>query len=393
MVCLQSMKKSLSRPEARTTRLRSNERSRSSSTRRSRGVAHRAPLRSQRRLGALADSRDHRRRRPAVLALPRGLWLALAAWRGPPLLRARRGSVRGGGRLGVRARRAATRARAAGRRCRTRARRGRGRGRRRGFGYRHASGLTVRAGAAAAGRPARLPVRRTRMRRPRAGRRSTRCRAPARRGGCRCCGAPRSPTTRAPASSTMDSVAETLPATAPCTMTRRPLTSLLMSAPSPMASSPLTRHAALDAAEDLEVALAAHAAAHERAAADRRYACSTGTLHVHVDVALERGPVRDGEPRRLDVADEAPAGEQVDAIGRGDVARHADRRPRATPRPRRPRRRRRASMVTGPSTESLPRTVPATTTSSSEVISPSIVIPCPMMVPATFFVLLVCLCS
>src|SRR5262245_18062177 len=50
---------------------------------------------------------------------------------------------------------------------------------------------------------------------------------------------------------------------------------------------------------------------------------AAATLHVHVDVALEGGAVCDGESRRLHVADELAAREQIHALARVHVARHA----------------------------------------------------------------------
>jgi hypothetical protein len=72
---------------------------------------------------------------------------------------------------------------------------------------------------------------------------------------------------------------------------------------------------------DIEVAVTPHRATDRRAAADgrgRRHGS-----HVHVDVAFKRGSVCDGESCRLDVADEASASQEVDAIGCIRVARHS----------------------------------------------------------------------
>src|SRR5690606_34950348 len=41
--------------------------------------------------------------------------------------------------------------------------------------------------------------------------------------------------------------------------------------------------------------------------------------HVHVDVALERCPIGNGQARSLHVSDQAPAGLQVHAIDRADI--------------------------------------------------------------------------
>src|SRR6185312_10916378 len=136
-------------------------------------------------------------------------------------------------------------------------------------------------------------------------------------------GARTSPTTRAPSSSATLSSPARSPFTAPRTTMRRALTPLPTSAPSAIVTSPSTCPWISRSPEPVTL---------PRTWAPRPMIVvlsPRAISHVHVDVALELGAVRDGDARGLHVADDLGAGLQVHAIARRDVPRdlpgHAER--------------------------------------------------------------------
>src|SRR5688572_13140230 len=136
-------------------------------------------------------------------------------------------------------------------------------------------------------------------------------------------GAVRSPTTRAPRSSSTASLARTSPCTAPETVMCVPDTLPRTAASSPSTSSPLTltspstrpRISRLPEPRTLPRTTLVRPITEEPF-------MQQPPLYVHVDVALERGTVGDRQARGFHVADQAAAGLEVHALGRGHVARH-----------------------------------------------------------------------